>query len=162
MIKIVIGSILLFLLIFWHTLISYICIAVYILIVGSLRWRVELVISITDININSTGVKSRTARKNCVRLNVINYVISKKEKKNTIFVNWDVCVKKCTVQWVYILIFQWILVLVNVLCKHFLWNQNSDSIWSFQKGKDFHLIKQALVHVFYFVILDISVSLSGA
>lgn len=39
-------------------------------------------ISITD----STGVKSRTARKNCVRLNVINYVISKKEKK-TIFVN---------------------------------------------------------------------------
>lgn len=94
MIKNVIGCILLFLLIFWHTLISYICIAVYILIVGSLRWRVELVISITDININSTGVKSRTARKNCVRLNVINYVISKKEKKPTIFVNWDVCVKK--------------------------------------------------------------------
>lgn len=103
MIKIVIGSILLFLLIFWHTLISYICIAVYILIVGSLQWRVELVISITDININSTWVKSRTARKNCVRLNVINYVISKKEKK-TIFVNWDVCVNNCTVQWVYILI----------------------------------------------------------
>lgn len=43
-------------------------------------------INITDININSTWVKSRTARKNCVRLNVINYVISKKEKK-TIFVN---------------------------------------------------------------------------
>lgn len=103
MIKIVIGCILLFLLIFWHTLISYICIAVYILIVGSLQWRVELVISITDININSTWVKSRTARKNCVRLNVINYVISKKEKK-TIFVNWDVCVNNCTVQWVYILI----------------------------------------------------------
>lgn len=37
-------------------------------------------ISITDIDINSTWVKSRTARKNCVRLNVINYVISKKEK----------------------------------------------------------------------------------
>lgn len=104
MIKIVIGCILLFLLIFWHTLISYICIAVYILIVGSLQWRVELVISITDININSTWVKSRTVRKNCVRLNVINYVISKKEKTTTIFVNWDVCVNNCTVQWVYNLI----------------------------------------------------------
>lgn len=162
MIKIVIGSILLFLLIFWHTLISYICIAVYILIVGSLQWRVELVISITDININSTWVISRTAHKNCVRLNVINYFIGKKKKQPTIFVNWNVCVNNCTVQWVYILIFQWILVLVNVLCKHFLWNPKSDSIWSFKEGKDFHLIKQALVHVFYFVILDISVPLSGA
>lgn len=97
MIKIVIGFILLFLLIFWYILISYICIVVYILIVGSLWWWVELVISIIDININSIGVKLRMVCKNCVRLNVINYVISKKEKKNIIFVNWDVCVKKCIV-----------------------------------------------------------------
>lgn len=92
MIKIVIGCILLFLLIFWYILISYICIVVYILIVGSLWWWVELVISIID----SIGVKLRMVCKNCVRLNVINYVISKKEKK-IIFVNWDVCVNNCIV-----------------------------------------------------------------
>lgn len=82
-------------------------------------------------------------------MNVINYVISKKEKK-TIFVNWDVCVNNCTVQWVYILIserFKDFRPNECILQISFFLNPKSDSIWNFKVGKDFHVrIKQA--HVF--------------